>query len=145
MKYFLRQAKTTDYDFLYRLKVTCLKEYVAAIWGWDDDFQRSHFAAHFDPAASHIVVVCGRDAGQLSVIDRPEERYLSGIYLLPAYQGQGLGSQIIGDVLASARNEDRPVSLQVLVGNPARRLYERLGFKVVGRTATHTLMRSGLL
>ena len=142
MKYYLRQAKATDFDFLYRLKVVCLKKYVAAIWGWDDDFQRSHFAAHFDPAGSHIVVVYGRDAGQLSVMDRSEERYLSGIYLLPAYQGQGLGGQIIGDVLAGARDSNRPVRLQVLKGNPAGRLYERLGFSEVGRTQSHILMRS---
>ena len=142
MNYHLRQAEAADFGFQYRLKVVCLKEYVTAIWGWDEDFQRSHFAAHFDPADSHIVVAYGRDAGQLSVIDRPEELYLSGIYLLPAYQGQGLGSQIIGDVLAGARDGNRPVRLQVLKGNPARRLYERLGFRVVGRTDTHILMRS---
>ncbi|UCG26002.1 MAG: GNAT family N-acetyltransferase [Chloroflexota bacterium] len=142
MKYYLRQVKATDFDFLYRLKVACLKEYITAIWGWDDEFQRSHFAAHFDPAGSQIVVAYGRDAGQVSIIERPEERYLSGIYLLPAYQGQGLGSQIVGDVLANARKSNRPVSLQVLRGNPARRLYERLGFKAIERTATHVIMRS---
>jgi GNAT superfamily N-acetyltransferase len=142
MNYHFGQAEAADFGFLYRLIVVCLKEYVTAIWGWDEDFQRSHFAAHFDPAASYIVVVCGRDIGQLSVEDRPEERFLSGIFLLPAYQGQGLGSQIIGDVLAGARDGNRPVRLQVLNGNPARRLYERLGFKAVGRTHTHILMRS---
>ena len=142
MKYYMRQVNATDFEFLYRLKVVCLKEYVAAIWGWDEEFQRNHFAAQFDPAGSYIVVAYGRDVGQLSVIDRLGERYLSGIYLLPAYQGQGLGSQIICDVLAGARHSDKPVRLQVLNGNPACRLYKRLGFKVTGRTQTHILMRS---
>jgi ribosomal protein S18 acetylase RimI-like enzyme len=32
------------------------------------------------------------------------------------------------------------VTLQVLKVNPARRLYERLGFRVTGETPTHFLM-----
>ena len=143
MKYTLRCVRAADYEFLYRLKVVCLKEYVEAIWGWDEARQRSHFAANFDPAASHIVVALGRDVGQLSVEERPDELYLSGIYLLPAYQGQGLGSQMLRDVLASARQTRRPVRLQVLVGNPARRLYERLGFEVIDRSDTHFVMKRG--
>ena len=143
MKYTLRHVRDADYEFLYRLKVVCLKEYVEAIWGWDEARQRRHFAVKFDPAASRIVVAFGRDAGQLSIEERPEEIYLNGIYLLPAYQGQGLGSQILRDVMAGAKQSDRPVRLQVLAGNPARRLYERLGFVVTGRNDTHFLMSSG--
>ncbi len=33
-----------------------------------------------------------------------------------------------------------PVRLQVIKGNPARNLYERLGFTVTGETDTHLLM-----
>ena len=34
-----------------------------------------------------------------------------------------------------------PVELQVIKVNPAWRLYERLGFVVIGETETHVLMR----
>jgi len=143
MKYHLRRVAAADFDFLYRLKVVCLKEYVTAVWGWDEAFQRSHFTANFDPTDSHIVVACGRDIGQLSVELRPAEIHLNGIYLLPAYQGQGLGGRIIGDVLTRAHANDRPVQLQVIIGNPAHRLYERLGFRIIQKTGTHLLTRRG--
>ncbi len=143
MKYHLRAADKADFDFLYRLKVVCLKEYVAAIWGWDEAFQRKHFATHFDPAASHIIVAHGRDIGQLSVKKQPEALYLNGIYLLPAYQQQGLGGQIIRDILSRAQACGRPVRLQVIIGNPAVHLYERLGFRVIDKSDTHLLMRNG--
>lgn len=143
MKYYLRAVTTIDFDFLYRLKVVCLKEYVTAIWGWDEAFQKRHFAAHFDPAAGHIVVAFGRDVGQVSVENHAEFDYLSGIYLLPAYQRLGLGSELIRDVLAKAGLNSKPVHLQVLVGNPALDLYRRLGFKVVDKTATHLIMHHG--
>lgn len=143
MSYFLRRVNRTDSDFLYRLKTACLKEYVAAIWGWDEADQRRRFMASFNPADSQIVVAFGRDVGQLAVDLEVEEVFLSGIYLLPAYQGQGLGSQILGDLLSEARQQQRPVRLQVLVGNPARHLYRRLGFRIIGKSDTHYVMRHG--
>jgi GNAT superfamily N-acetyltransferase len=143
MRYLLRRVAGVDSAFLYRLKAACLKEYVAAIWGWDEADQRRRFLASFDLAGSHIVVAFGRDVGQLAVDLATEEIFLAGIYLLPAYQGQGLGSQILNDLLSATWRRGRPVRLQVLVGNPARNLYSRLGFRVVDRTETHIIMRSG--
>ena len=143
MKYLLRRVESTDFSFLYRLKVVCLKEYVSAIWGWDEAFQRRHFRANFKPDDSHIIVAYGRDIGQLSIEFQATEVHLNGIYILPAYQGQGLGGRIISDVLRIAQTNERPVRLQVIIGNPAIRLYERLGFKVIQKTDTHFIMRCG--
>jgi ribosomal protein S18 acetylase RimI-like enzyme len=142
--YYWRRANSADRDFLYRLKAVCLKQYVAAIWGWDEADQRQRFNATFDPAAGQILVAFGRDVGQLSITRGPAEIYINGIYLLPAYQRQGLGSLILSDLLAEARQCKRAVRLQVLVGNPARNLYERLGFEVIDRTDSHTIMRTRL-
>ncbi|MGB3712970.1 MAG: GNAT family N-acetyltransferase [Candidatus Promineifilaceae bacterium] len=70
-----------------------------------------------------------------------DELFLAGIYLSPEWQNQGLGAVIIGDVLASAKARGQRVSLQVLKVNPARRLYERLGFSIFAETDTHFKMR----
>ena len=48
----------------------------------------------------------------------------------PERQGQGLGTQIIKDVLAAADRQGLAVELQVFSENPAARLYEKLGFGV---------------
>lgn len=47
--------------------------------------------------------------------------------LTPHHQGQGLGSSILEATLAHAPHAT--VSLIVLQGSPARRLYERHGFR----------------
>jgi ribosomal protein S18 acetylase RimI-like enzyme len=141
MRYKLRPAASTDYDFLYQLKVACLKEYVEATWGWDEEDQQLRFADRFDPAAIKIIVANGQDIGQLVLEDTGEELYLAGLYIDPAWQNKGLGRGIIQDVIAEANKAGRIVSLQVLRVNPAKRLYERLGFEVVGKTATHYQMR----
>jgi len=43
-------------------------------------------------------------------------------------------------VLAEADREGLPVRLQVPPTNPARRLYQRIGFTVERETAAHVLM-----
>ncbi len=138
--YRLRKATAADYEFLYNLKVACLKEYITATWGWDETLQRARFAESFNPLNNQIIIVDEHDVGQLSLEIRREELYLSGIYILPAYQKRGLGMVILRDVLEKAWADDRHVRLQVLKVNPARRLYERLGFEVVEETETHYIM-----
>lgn len=138
--YSLRQATAADYDFLYGLLTATMKEYIEATWGWDEEFQRQRFADHFNPAKSNIVIARGRDVGQLSVIQKDDEIFLSGIFILPAYQGQGLGTTIINDVVAQAREKGLPVGLRVLRSNPARQLYKRLGFKIVEENDVHFIM-----
>ncbi len=51
------------------------------------------------------------------------------VCVLPGYRGAGLGADLVGAAIAEARRRSFPaLSLSVEDGNPARRLYERLGF-----------------
>jgi ribosomal protein S18 acetylase RimI-like enzyme len=118
-----------------------MREYVAQIWGWDEDRQQSRFKRHFDASRCQIVVLDERNIGVLSVERREDEFFLANLQILPEFQGQGLGGAIIANLLSEAFVLNLPVRLQVLKVNPARRLYERLGFAVVGETESHYLMR----
>jgi ribosomal protein S18 acetylase RimI-like enzyme len=141
-RYTLRPATDADYDFLYDLHRRTMRESIARIWGWDGAWQAAHFQRHFAPDDYRIVVADGRDAGRVAVVWRAGEVELSNIQILPEYQGRGLGTAIVADLLAGARARGLPVVLQVLKGNPARALYERLGFTITGETATHYRMRA---
>src|SRR6201987_2372762 len=57
------------------------------------------------------------------------------IQLAPSLQGQGFGAQLIQSVISEARDAGASLKLDVLKANPARRLYERLGFTVIADTA----------
>lgn len=137
----LRTASMADFDFLYQLRQVTMKEYVQAIWGWDELAQQQRFAASFNPARSQIIVVGDQDAGELTLEEREDDLYLKGIYLLPAYQNQGVGTAVLHHLLAQAQISGRPVSLRVFKVNPARRLYERLGFTIVGESEPYYLMK----
>jgi GNAT superfamily N-acetyltransferase len=140
--YSLRAATAADAAFIYALRVAGLKEYVGQTWGWDETVEAARFQKRFDPADYQLVEVGGRDVGAVAVEWRDMEVFLADIEIVPEWQRCGLGTAIITTILAEARQRKLPASLQVLKVNPARRLYERLGFRVVEETQTHVLMRT---
>ena len=66
---------------------------------------------------------------------------MSEFYVAAEYQNQGIGTQILRDLISEARRKSKSVSLGVLKNNPARRLYERTGFKVMGENEYKYFMR----
>ena len=139
MEYTLRPARDDDFEFLFRLRAAALGPYVAKIWGWNENEQRQRFASNFD-SAGYRIVRQDEDIGAIKVDQRANEIYLSNIELLPQYQRKGIGTALIGEVLAEADRNSLPVALQVFKINPARHLYARLGFLIKGETATHYQM-----
>jgi putative hydrolase of the HAD superfamily len=139
--YALRHATGADRDGLYELHKATMRAYVERTWGWDENLQQQYFHQRFDPRQRRVIVVDGQDAGMMEVERSAEGLILSNIQIAPAYQGYGLGTAVIRDLLAEAQQGGLPVRLQVLRVNPARRLYERLGFIVVQETSTHFKMQ----
>lgn len=64
------------------------------------------------------------------------------IAVLPAYRGQGLGTRLLAHLLEAVQARYPSICLSVSPDNPAQRLYQRLGFEVVGALGTSlTLVR----
>ena len=130
--YSLRPAAQDDFEFLYCLHVITMREYIETTWGWQEAWQQEHFTRKFDPARRQIIQIAGQDAGVLTVEWRDNELYIGLIELLPEFQGIGIGTAVITDICTQAHQQNHLVSLHVLKTNdPARRLYERLGFTIV--------------
>lgn len=139
----LRAVTEADREFLRDLHRATLRDYVDQVWGWDDAQQREMFDARWDPAPRRIIRLDGRDVGTLTVETKRDEVFLADIGILPEFQSRGLGSSVIRRVLADADASGLPVRLQVLRPNPARRLYERLGFVVTEESPErYTMLRS---
>jgi len=133
----LRPARPDDCDFVFSVHCAAMRPSVEPIYGWDEDWQSCYFREHFDPDKRQIIRYGGADAGYISVEEQKSCLLLHTIGILPEYQGRGIGTTLIRRLQRRAKLRAVPVMLQVLKGNPARRLYERLGFKVLHATDTH--------
>lgn len=151
MKLFSTRAETPeDLEFACRLYASArANEMARAPWTAEqkDAFLRSQFHLQythyhkFYPAADYqIVVLGGRDIGRLYVHRTPEEVRLMEITLLPEYRRQGIGGSLVRGLMEEAAASRRNLSLHVEMDNPARRLYERLGFRPVKDEGVYVLM-----
>lgn len=142
MEFELRPATDRDREFLYALHRAAMRESVARVWGWDEVWQRAHFDARFEPRGVEVICAGGREVGAFRLEEREAELYVASLAVAPEAQGRGLGTAVVHLLLARAGVRRVPVTLQVLKANPrARRLYERLDFRVDGETATHVHLR----
>jgi ribosomal protein S18 acetylase RimI-like enzyme len=142
MKCTLRPAVPSDRAWLWRTKRTCMRSYVEQTWGiWDEASQRAHFDTGFVLSEIRVIVGDGVDAGYISAAVEDGQLRLFNIMIDPAFQNRGLGTAVLGWLQGEARALGLPLRLQVLRVNPARALYERLGFRVVEETLTHFRMQ----
>ncbi|BAX63150.1 GNAT family N-acetyltransferase [Burkholderia stabilis] len=135
----LRTASPADLPFLLTLRQLTMSEHLQRVGApADDEAHDRRIRAHFDDA----MIVCeGATAiGLLKVTRAAGEWHVHQIQILPARQGQGIGEAVLRELLADAARANVPVSLSVLHGNPARRLYERLGFRIESETETSASM-----
>jgi ribosomal protein S18 acetylase RimI-like enzyme len=139
----LRAATQADESFLLHVLKTTMQTYIEQLWGWDEPVQRQRFEEEFDPGRDQIVAYEGADIGVLGIERHEDALFIDKIYILPDYQRCGIGTALIQTVLDDAFQSDLPVRLRVLKNNPAKRLYERLGFVQVAETETSYVMQAG--
>jgi GNAT superfamily N-acetyltransferase len=148
----LRPVEPSDAAFLFELYAgTRAAELDQVEWS---DSQKQAFLRHqFD--AQHrayaetyaggdflVILSDGVPAGRLYLVRWPAEIRIVDIVLLPAYRGRGVGGGLIRDIQEEAASTRRAVSIHVERFNPAKGLYERLGFRLAAeRDAVYLLMR----
>ena len=137
----LRPATPADREFLFQVYAASRAEELAPVpWSAEEksEFLRQQFAAQdrayrndYAAAAFDVIELEARPVGRLYVDRTPTEIHLIDIALLPECRGQGIGTALVREVVDEAARTKRPIRLYVEHGNPARRLYQRLGFAEV--------------
>ena len=146
----LRPVQAEDEALLFEIYASTRTEEMALV-DWSDAqkeaFLRMQFAAQhqhyqnvFPDARFDIILSDDRPIGRLYVDRRPDEIRIVDIALLPEARNQGVGSSLVKELLAEARDAGKPVRIHVERNNPALRLYERLGFARTGETGIYLLM-----
>lgn len=139
-----------DQDFLCRLYASTRAGEMAMVpWTAEQkdsflrfqfDAQSKYYAEHFPGASFDVVELAGERVGRLYVDRRDDEIRLIDIALLPERRGEGLGGELMAEILTEGEQKNLPVRIHVEHNNRAMRLYQRLGFEKIEEQGVYWLM-----
>ena len=134
-----RKCKYSDADYILKLKELCIKWYIEIIYGWNTEVQREktihELQKHKDDM--RILIKDGKDIGVTTFYEENNQYVVGLIMIHPEYQGEGLGSKIMKEYIDLAKKSNKKIKIKVYKENPAKRLYERLGFEIYNEDDTH--------
>ncbi|MGC4010598.1 MAG: GNAT family N-acetyltransferase [Pseudomonas sp.] len=143
----LRPIAEADQAFLRALYATTRNHEVAqldwppaaidAFLSQQFDAQHGYYQAHFPDAEFSVIEAGGQPIGRAYLYWGPEHLQIIDLALLPDYCGRGVGSRLLGEILARADALGLSVGLHVENYNPAQRLYQRHGFECLDENGVY--------
>ena len=148
----LRPVSSSDRDFLLRVYASTREEELAPV-SWTEaekaafieqqfEAQDRHYREHYAGASLDVVEWDGAPAGRLYVARWSDEIRIMDIALLPEFRGRGIGTALLRALLNEASAAGKRLTIHVEKFNPARRLYERLGFAEAADRGVYVLMEA---
>ncbi len=137
----LKHHSEVDLPFLLRLYTSVRRdEFAVANWPklqlnsfLSEQFsaQYHHYCQHYN--TEHFDIICSQEQaiGRLFVdywLDERQEIRIVDISLLPEYRSLGIATYLFKKLFVEAQHLRLAVTVHVERNNPARHLYERLGF-----------------
>jgi len=102
--------------------------------------QKAHYEQYYPSCQFLVIELEGEAIGRLYVDRGPEDIEIVDIALLPVYRGRGIGKMLLEEILEEGRGSGKDVSIYVEHYNPARHLYDRLGFQHVDTNGVYHRM-----
>jgi len=129
MRIILRHAVAEDFEYCKRLYFAGMKDIIEQL-GLDMAAQTASFPQQWAVAQVRIISADGSDVGWLQSAVREEGLFVGQLFVDAPFQGQGIGTQVMKQLIGEAAGRNQAVSLAVAKINPALRLYKRLGFRI---------------
>lgn len=137
----LRPETDADLPFLMQVFASTRAEEMALVpWTVDEkraflvhqfSAQRKHYRTYFPDAAYDVLERDGAPIGRLYVDERQTRVHIIDISLIPDRRGGGVGTAVLGALQDYARTRGKGVDIFVERINPAKSLYDRMGFTVI--------------
>jgi len=145
-----RPITEADRDFLIAVYASTRADEIALV-NWGDEqkasflegqfsAQHQYYQQHYTNTDFLIILSNDNQIGRLYIARWPNEIRIVDLALLPEFRNLGYGSKILKDVLAEATKAVKSVTIHVERFNPARNLYQRLGFVKKGEHGIYDLM-----
>jgi ribosomal protein S18 acetylase RimI-like enzyme len=141
----LRPATAEDTAFLLQLFASTRDEFkmlldesqLASLMNMQFNFQQQQYQNGYPDARDNIILLHQEPIGRMFVAEDKRVITVVDIALLPDYRKMGFGKQLLDELLTHAASSKKPVRLHVLKTNPARNLYQRLGFQDVSEDSMY--------
>lgn len=124
----LSPVKVSDAEALAALRVEAMRESLTRVGRFDPERARQRFLDGFRVGHTREILWNGERVGFVVVERREDQLMLDHFYVLPAAQGQGLGSTILFRIIEEAEKLQLPIRLGALRESASNRFYERHGF-----------------
>jgi len=125
----LRPAIDHDFEYCRRLYFVEMKWIIEEL-NLDRTAQETSFRQQWNSAQVRIIVLDGADVGWLQSMAQNDEFFVAQMFVDGPFQRKGIGTEVVKRLIGEANELNLAVRLNVVRINPARRLYERLGFRV---------------
>jgi len=146
-----RPASLEDDLFLFQVYADTRMSEVAS-WGWSDDQIQQFLRMQYDAqkrsytmqsvSQREDIILYGEERiGRWLTREEDDVLTLVDISLLKGFRNQGIGTDLIRHFQQYAIDKIIPIELHVMYGNPAYRLYERMGFEVTGEIPPYLAMK----
>lgn len=131
MQVTLHQSEASDVERIAELRAIVLYDDLNRLGRYDEVRVRQRLRDSFDPGHTWLIRTEESDfIGCIAFKPKGEGFLLEHFYIHPDYQGRGAGRKLLQHFLNQKQVQGKTVTLNVLQGSPARRLYERFGFQV---------------
>ena len=137
-----RKCDYNDLDYILKLKELGMKWYIEKINGWDINKQIIRTKKELDKFIDtmKIIIIDNKDIGVTNFFKEEDKYHVGLIIIHPDYQCKGIATKIISDYIDIAKKEQKEILIQTYKYNPAKRLYEKLGFKQYNEDDTHVYL-----
>ncbi len=137
----LRPAARSDLGFCWPIYRDAMKPLTEAVGSWNEAAQQKLIEDAVVDAGTSILRQHEDDAGWLQVEETRHIVHLQQLFVLPAMRNRGLGTEFLTWMKERADRKRKDLTLEVMTNNPARHLYERLGFKAISTASSKITMR----
>jgi ribosomal protein S18 acetylase RimI-like enzyme len=138
----LHQATANDVKFFWDVFRASMKDYITQTRGeWNEQREEAQFRNQLHLSAVQVIRSKNLEVGFVMAPIKDNARWIHTICIVPEHQNKGIGAEVVRSIIADAETQNMPLYLSVLKVNPARRLYERLGFAVIEETEHHFRMK----
>ncbi|MES2441064.1 MAG: GNAT family N-acetyltransferase [Verrucomicrobiota bacterium] len=146
----LRPVTVSDTDFLAAVYASTREEELR-VTDWTEERKRefcrmqftaqdAHYRQHYPTAEFRVIETGGVAVGRLYVDRWQQEIRIMDIAILPEHRGKGIGTRFLLELRHEAAAVGKSLSIHVERLNPALRLYERLGFRMIEDKGVYLLL-----